>query len=244
VERYQRTFFPESVYGGFTDIDGTIHFYLRVNALLEDAFTVLDIGCGRGVYEYDPCRIRRELRILKGKCHRVIGVDIDKSAARNAFLDEFRLINSEKWPVEGASVDLLICDQVLEHVEQPETFFSECRRVLKVGGYFCFRTANALGYVALMAKLLPNTYHAKVLVRVQSTRECEDVFPTYYRCNTVRKIRRHMKNVGFDGCVYTYEAEPSYLEFSKFAYWLGTLHQKYAPKALRLSIFGFTRKVN
>jgi predicted SAM-dependent methyltransferase len=141
-------------------------------------------------------------------------------------------------------VDLLICDHVLEHVEQPGPFFSECRRVLRVGAYFCFRAANGLGYVALMARLLPDTYHAKVLVRVQSGREREDVFPTYYRCNTIWKIRRYMKTVGFDGCVYTDEAEPSYLEFSKFAYWLGTLHQKYAPKALKLSIFGFTRKVN
>ena len=242
--KYQNIFFPESSYGGFTNIDGTIHFYLRVNALLESTFTVLDIGCGRGIYQYDPCRIRRELRTLKGKCHRVIGIDINRSAASNAFLDEFRLINSDRWPLEDACADLLICDQVLEHVGKPEAFFSECRRILRVGGYFCFRTANGLGYIALMGKLLPNHYHTKVLARVQSKCECEDVFPTYYRCNTIRKIRRYMKNAGFDGCVYTYEAEPSYLEFSKFAYWLGTLHQKYAPKALKLSIFGFTRKVN
>jgi SAM-dependent methyltransferase len=204
----------------------------------------LDIGCGRGVYQEDPCRIRRELRGLKGKCQRVIGIDIDKRAASNPFLDEFRLINSDRWPLEDASVDLMICDQVLEHVEEPEAFFSECSRVLRVGGYFCLRAANGLGYIALMGRLLPNNYHTKVLARVQARCESEDVFATYYRCNTIRTIRRCMKNVGFDGYVYTYEAEPSYLEFSKIAYWLGTLHQKYAPKALKLSIFGFTRKVS
>ena len=242
--KYQHAFFPETAFGGFTDIDGTIHFYLRVNALLQNAFTVLDIGCGRGAYQDDPCRIRREMRIFKDKCRRVIGIDTDKSGAGNPFIDEFRLITCDGWPLQDASVDLMICDQVLEHVRQPETFFSECGRVLKVGGYLCFRTANSLGYVALIAKMLPNRFHSKVSARAQFGRKNEDVFPTYYRCNTIRKIRSYMKNIGFDGYVYTYEAEPSYLEFSKFAYWLGTLHQKYAPKALKLSIFGFTRKID
>ena len=35
-------FYPESKFGGFTDLDGTIRFYLRVNALLEPGFTVVD----------------------------------------------------------------------------------------------------------------------------------------------------------------------------------------------------------
>jgi ubiquinone/menaquinone biosynthesis C-methylase UbiE len=244
AERYQRTFFPESVYGGFTDIDGTIHFYLRVNALLKDDFIVLDIGCGQGAYKDDTCRIRKELRTLMGKCQRVIGIDIDKSATDNPFLNEFRLIKSDQWPLEDASVDLMVCDYVLEHIKQPEKFLSECKRVLRSGGYFCFRTTNAFGYVALIARLLPTRWHQKLTARVQSGRSKEDVFPTYYRCNTISRIRSYMKDLGFDGCIYTYEAEPSYLEFSKFAYWLGTLHQRYAPKAIKLSIFGFTRKVS
>ena len=244
AERYQRIFFPESVYGGFTDIDGTIHFYLRVNALLKDEFIVLDIGCGQGAYKDDTCRIRKELRTLMGKCQRVIGIDIDKSAANNPFLDEFRLIKSDQWPLEDASVDLMVCDYVFEHIRQPEIFLSECKRVLRSGGYFCFRTTNAFGYVALIARLLPNWWHPKLTARVQSGRSKEDVFPTYYRCNTIWRIRRYLKDLGFDGCIYTFEAEPSYLEFSKFAYWLGILHQKYEPKAVKLNIFGFTRKVN
>jgi hypothetical protein len=36
-----------------------------------------------------------------------------------------------------------------------------------------------------------------------------------------------------------YEAEPSYLNFSKLAYALGVWHERLAPRFMRLSIFAF-----
>jgi len=51
---YQEIFYPESRFGGFTDIDGTMVFYSRVNALIEPSFHVLDLGCGRGAHVEDP----------------------------------------------------------------------------------------------------------------------------------------------------------------------------------------------
>src|ERR1700746_3424517 len=41
-------YFPESQFGGYSDIDQLVVFYTRVRSLLEPSFTVLDIGCGRG----------------------------------------------------------------------------------------------------------------------------------------------------------------------------------------------------
>jgi len=48
-----------------------------------------------------------------------------------------------------------------------------------------------------------------------------------------------MKKHGFEGVVYGYEAEPSYLSFSKSAYRLGVLHQRFAPRFLKPVIFAF-----
>src|SRR5205823_1719838 len=56
-------FHPESEFGGFTDIDGTIPFFLRARELLPSEGVALDIGCGRGTQDDDPVRVRRELRI-------------------------------------------------------------------------------------------------------------------------------------------------------------------------------------
>jgi SAM-dependent methyltransferase len=242
---YMSRYYPESRFGGFTDVDGTVAFYTRVHALLEPSFVVLDVGCGRGAYGADPVRVRRELRILKGRCRRVIGLDPDERAGGgNLFLDEFRLLQGDCWPVEDASVDLCLCDSALEHVREPETFFAECRRVLKPGGYLCLRTPNARNYISLFSRLIPNRLHAAVLGKVLYVkREEKDIFPTFYCCNTVRRTRRMLDKFGFDHCVYGYEAEPYHLGFSRLAYIAGVLHQRLAPKSLKSTIFAFARRL-
>jgi ubiquinone/menaquinone biosynthesis C-methylase UbiE len=121
--------YPEARYGGFSDIDGTITFFSRVNSLLAPTATVLDIGCGRGSYAHDKSEYRRQLRILKGKAAQVIGIDVDPVGSENPFLNEFRLINGETWPVEDSSIDTAVCDNVLEHIDKPTSFFNEVRRV-------------------------------------------------------------------------------------------------------------------
>lgn len=235
------SFYPESRFGGFTDLDGTITFYTRVQALVEPHFVVLDVGCGRGKSHEDPVRIRRELRAFRGKAKRVIGLDVDGAGADNPGLDEFHLLEGDAWPLPDASVDLCLSDMVLEHVEHPDRFFAEARRVLRDGGYLCLRTPNAWHYTALISRLVPNRLHARVVSRVQRGRKSEDVFPTLYRCNTRGRLRRLLAGQGFDAVVYAYEAEPAYLAFSKPAYFLGVLWQKLAPGFLRSVLLGFAR---
>ncbi|MBI4433269.1 class I SAM-dependent methyltransferase [Candidatus Uhrbacteria bacterium] len=235
--------YPESRFGGFTDLDGTLTFFTRVNALLTSTSVVLDVGCGRGEYLEDAVPIRRATRTLRGKCARVIGVDVDPIGKTNQALDEFRLLTlGERWPIDDSSTDLLLCDHILEHVAQPEQFFSECRRVIKPGGYICIRTPNRLNYIALIAQIIPNKYHARVLAKAQEDRHEEDVFPTLYRCNTRGTLRRLLTTHGFTNVVYGYEAEPTYLSFSRICYALGVLHQRLAPNACKAALFAFGQK--
>ena len=242
--RNEKRFYPEVRFGGFTDIDGTIAFFSRVNALLDPSNVVLDVGCGRGAYGEDSVRFRRNLQTLKGKVSKVIGIDIDKSAQDNPFLDEFRLIQKKSWPIEDESIDLIVCDFVLEHIKNPNFFFSEFSRVLKSGGTICIRTPNQWSYVTLFSILIPNRYHAKIISFVQNGRKSEDVFPTVYKCNTIWKMKNILKKHNFDSVVYGYEAEPSYLAFSTIAYFLGVLHQRFVPGILKPVIFVFGKKLS
>ncbi len=238
---YRDSFYPEARFGGFTDIDGTIAFFNRVNSLVGPSSVVLDVGCGRGASSEDPVPLKRNLRVLKGRVARVIGIDVDKDARLNPSVDEFRLIRGDGWPVDSNSVDLVICDNVLEHVEFPDRFLLEVARVLRDGGHVCIRTLNRHSYVGWFATVIPTRYHARVTSAVQDERQAEDVFPTLYRCNTIPRLRRSLQRSGFDCAVYGYEAEPSYLSFSKTAYRLGVLHQRFAPRFLRPAIFAFGR---
>jgi len=241
---FMNDFYPESEFGGFTNIDGTISFYMRVNALLKPSSVVLDIGCGRGAYGEDRILIRRNLRILKGKVKKVIGVDADKVAATNPFIDEFHLIDNDSLPLEDASVDCCVCDYVLEHIEKPDSFFAEIHRVLKSGGYLCVRTPNIYGYPYILSKLVPNKYHNRITSKVQGGgRKEQDVFPTYYRCNKLSKMKSILNKYGFQHAVYRYEAEPAYLSFSRYAYRLGVWYQRFSPEFLKTILFAFARKI-
>jgi len=179
---------------GFTDLDGAIRFYARVRELLPEDGVALDIGCGRGTQDDDPVRIRRDLRILRGHCRRVIGIDVDPVAAENRFIDEYRPIEPGRpWPVEDASIDLALADFVLEHIEDPDAFFAEAARVIKPGGFFAIRTINVNSYLGLASRLVPSGLHAKTLRRAQPGRQAQDVFPTVYRVNTRKRLARAMQ---------------------------------------------------
>lgn len=242
--RYLELLYPESRFGGFSDIDGTVAFYSRVNSLLNAASTALDIGCGRGGFAEDPVPYRRALRTLKGKCARVIGIDVSPVGSENRTIDEFRQIENAHgpWPVDDGSIDLCLADSVLEHLEDPDLFFAECRRVTKPGGCVCLRTPNIRGYVGVATRLTPYRLHGRVLSRVQPGRKQEDVFPTFFKCNTPRRVKRMFSEYGFDHCVYGYDAEPSYLAFSRLAFTMGALYQRWTPKGFRTAIFGYARK--
>ena len=239
--KYQASFYPETNFGGFTDIDGTMAFYIRINSLLDSSFVILDVGCGRGSQADDPIPFRRNLRIFKGKAARVVGIDVDKNSQNNPFLDEFRLICGKSWPIDNDSIGLIVCDNVLEHIEKPSHFFSEASRVLRNGGYFCVRTPNKWSYFGLLTRVIPKKYHLRVVRVAQEGRKTEDVFPIIYKCNNIWTIKNLLKNYGFECVVYGHESEPRYLEFSKIAYRLGVLHQKFAPSFLKPTIFAFGR---
>ena len=235
-------YYPEAKFGGFTAVDGTVAFYTRINSLVEPDHVVLDIGCGRGGFSDRSARIHRNLRQFKGRVRQVIGIDVDPAGEENPLLDTFRLIDGPRWPVESASVQVAYSDWTVEHIDDPDTFFEECYRVLSPGGYLCVRTTNRLSYVGILSTLIPNRLHDKTLKVAQPSRQTRDVFPTVYRANTVRQLRGALERAGFEHCVYGHDAEPSYLHFSRVAYLMGMLHQKLAPAYFKPALFAFARK--
>lgn len=235
--------YPELDFGGFTRHDGVIAFYGRLQALLQREWHVLDIGCGRGEHAADPCIYRRKISTVRGKCSKVIGIDVELAGRENPLLDEYRLITDiNRWPVEDGEIDLAFADYVLEHVTDPNAFFRECRRVLKPGGYLLLRTPNKFSYIALAARIIPNRYHGRVVTKVHATRHAHDVFPTVYRCNTRGALRESLRHHGFVGTVYRHEGEPSYLSFSDFAYHIGTIVHRFMPDVLKSTLFAFARR--
>jgi hypothetical protein len=107
----QSRHYPEVAAGGFSRVDGTVAFFSRVHALLQPGDILLEFGAGRGAELLDDqAPYRRRLRMLKGKCARVIGVDIDPVVTQNPFLDEAHVLEGPTLPFPDTSIDIIVSD--------------------------------------------------------------------------------------------------------------------------------------
>jgi SAM-dependent methyltransferase len=189
--------YPEAEFGGFSDVDGTVAFYARVSALLTADMTLVDFGCGRGASAQDPVVYRRNLLTFRGRVRRVIGVDVDGHGINNPTIDEFRLLAPDGiWPIESSTVDLVLSDSVMEHLPDPDLLFSQAARVLREGGCLCMRTPNRWGYVAVVARLIPERFHKKVLKRAQPLRLEDDIFQPCIAAIASRRSTGNSPNTG------------------------------------------------
>jgi 2-polyprenyl-3-methyl-5-hydroxy-6-metoxy-1,4-benzoquinol methylase len=92
---------------------------------------VLDLGCNEGSITTCYANLGAS---------RVFGVDIDETAIEKAKARyqlpnvSFHASTTRSIPLADASVDVIICYDVFEHVAQPADILKECRRVLAPGG--------------------------------------------------------------------------------------------------------------
>lgn len=234
---------PEIGAGGYARDDTTVEFYLRVNALLSRDLVVLDLGAGRGKASDDAVELRRDLVMLKGKVARVVGADVDPVVVGNPLLDEAHVIAAgAALPFADDSFDLVLCDWVLEHIDDVPGFVAELERVLKPGGWFCARTPNKWGYVGLAARLTPKPVAGAVLGRVQPGRQQQDVFQKYYRCNTLRAVAKRFPAVRWENCSYAGAATPAYHGGRRVLFRAIELFQKLVPSGMNTVLFVFIRK--
>jgi SAM-dependent methyltransferase len=224
-------FFPETRAGGFSRRDGTVEFFTRVNALLDETATVLDFGAGRGRGALeDPIPYRRNLRRLQGKCRRLVGVDIDDAVLQNTALDEAHVIQlGARLPFTDESIDLVVSDMTFEHITNPAHTVGELKRILRPGGWICARTPNRWGYVGVGANLVPNRLHPRLLRHLQPSRLEVDVFPTAYRLNTNNAFKAHFPPGQYENSTYVYTPEPAYFAQVKMAWRLMLALERLLP---------------
>jgi SAM-dependent methyltransferase len=237
-------FFPETAFGGFSSVDGTIQFFNRINALVDEGSVVLDVGAGRGAAVFvDQSTYRRGLQIFRGRCKKIIGIDVDRIVLENPSLDEAYVIGKDGvFPVPDESIDLIICDHTLEHVQEPAGFSAEVFRVLKKGGVFCARTPNRWGYIGIGTNLVPNRLHVALLKYLQPDRLEVDVFPTCYKLNTRSSIRQFFPSEHWDRALYTWNAEPAYFGNYKMAWRFMLFLFRFLPSSMGATWNIFLRK--
>ena len=203
----------------------------------DEAIQVLDVGCGRTPKVLMNTPLARALKV---------GVDV---------VDEFlvppdagvRVVRADcgHLPFADACFDLLICRSVLEHLDVPSSAFQEFYRVLRPGGRFVFLTPNKFDYVSIGASLIPNRWHPR-LVRRMTGRKEQDTFPTWFRANTTRSLRKTASFAGLEIEELTLVRQhPHYLGFSTGLYAIGIVYEQILARwipQLRPWILGVLRR--
>ena len=187
-------------------------YHAIVEGLLRPGMIVVDVGCGAGRVQPFPWERHPKVRL--------IGLDTDAAAFENEALEECFLLEPGKdWPLESDSSDLVLARYVLEHVDDPDGFLAEARRVLKPGGALAFLTPNRRHPAMLASAALPLTWKRRILTRTRDTAE-DDVFETCYRMNTPQSLARQLSAAGFAvEWLEARELEPcGYLEGSTATY--------------------------
>lgn len=101
---------------------------------------ILDVGCALGGF-LDYIGDRGFLRLS--------GVDMTRTYVDQARLKgryQIEIGNADSLPFDDHSFDVIVMEQVMEHLFRPENAFQEARRVLKSGGIFCVGVPDAARY--------------------------------------------------------------------------------------------------
>jgi SAM-dependent methyltransferase len=118
---------------------------------------ILSIGCGLGGDLF-------VLNLLWGKkhCLELTGLDIDSEKIHllNYFKEKrevknltFLLGDAQILPFKEGAFDLVLCNEVLEHLPEPEKAIDEMRRVLVSDGLAIITTPNGSNFLTLVGRL-------------------------------------------------------------------------------------------
>ena len=172
--------------------DPRLYYLGLLRQLLESADDAVHVGAGG--------KDGRQL-CPRGASPRIWAVDPSRtSLARNPNPD--RLASwGHQIPLASSSVDLVFSEYVMEHVADPEATLAEARRVLRPGGRVLWIAPNLWSYSGLATHLTPVSVHrlvTRLLEPVQHRQADADVFPTYFRVNSIRRIRQLLARTGLE----------------------------------------------
>ncbi len=185
---------------------------------------LLELGCGGMSLAAEPIS-RAGWRM---------GIDLDLPGLReNDLLPHLALADGGAIPLADASVDLIVSQWVVEHLEQPAQVFGEMARVLRPGGSIVLFTTNAWNYVPLLSRVVSGKVQSW-LIETLLRRPDKESFPTFYRANSRQTLERLAQASGLQLEHCEFVGNPFYLAFSPALFRLALLFEKLSdPPPLR-----------
>lgn len=130
---------------------------LPYEAMGPAALRVLDAGCGSGA--------NGRRGVPEGTY--LVGLDVSADAlALNTHLDEAICGDLQTYRLEPESFDVIICHDVLEHLDRPSNALENLMQALRPGGELRVACPNVWSGKGLITKLTPHSFHVWVYQRL------------------------------------------------------------------------------
>jgi len=159
-------------------VDGNTHFQRNfAPAYLRPQITVFDIGGGKQPLLSERDKQKYELRL--------VGIDISLEELNRApvgVYDEVVAEDIARYTGRG-DADLVICQALLEHVQDVPGAFRAIASTLRPGGIACLFVPSRHAVFARLNLLLPSTVKKRLLFSIFPGSRDAQGFPSYYdRC--------------------------------------------------------------
>jgi 2-polyprenyl-3-methyl-5-hydroxy-6-metoxy-1,4-benzoquinol methylase len=196
-------------------IEITLDLVREAVSLQQDTPQILDLGCGQG---HITERIRQALNGAS-----VTGLDYSVSAIEYAYEHfpeiDFAVGDAYESPYAHGFFDLVVCNNLWEHVRDPLFLLSKIKRAIKPGGYLIVST--------------PSRYRIENLVRILRGKPVVFMSRHHVTEYTVGQVEEQLRYGGFEVkkilsrpiFAGSLKANIARMIFSKFIYMVGSHHQ-------------------
>jgi 2-polyprenyl-3-methyl-5-hydroxy-6-metoxy-1,4-benzoquinol methylase len=189
IERFD----PAAMHGSLLEAEHLARYWWASRFVADKR--VLDAGCGTAY----------GTEILAGAgASEVVGVDIDpgvvEAARQRGGVDvSFEVADARELPFANEAFDMVVCFEVIEHVEDPESILDELRRVLGADGLLAVSSPNRDVYPP------GNPHHMHEFVPEELAHALESRF------KRVRLVRQHdwLGSGVLEDDVFASEEEPA-----------------------------------
>lgn len=121
----------------------------------------LDVGCNRGSFTLKAAE--------KIGTNKIFAIEINKENVKLAMKKGIKVVEADlnnKLPFKNNSFDIILANQVIEHLYFTDDFIKEIKRILKPNGYLIISSTNlaALHYrIMLLVGMQPVCLHPSVI---------------------------------------------------------------------------------
>ena len=171
------------------DLDDSAFHKARVESTLyligsifgkDDRFRLLDVGCGRGYITDQICKTfpHSELSALD---YSVSAIDF---AIENFKKIDFIVADAYNLPYTEGYFNIIICNNIWEHVPDPLNILKSIKRSLKQGGYLLIST--------------PSRYRISSLIRILMRKPIQLISKMHITEYSIGQLKEQLKYGGFE----------------------------------------------